>query len=125
MLVYHKQIEDSQEVLALPLINKVVDGKIVLQGYTLDSGHFIALANSIKQTQLPRINAIYFDNCGIDDDELALLLEGLIPMDCFKTFVYINNVFEYAAMEAIKPILLHKYPRELQELRLVNVYTQP
>ena len=107
----------------MPLINKVIDGKIVLQGYTLDSGHFIALANSIKQTQLPLINAIYFDNCGIDDDELALLLEGLIPMTCFKKFVYINNVFEYAAMEAIKPILLHKYPNELLELRLVNVYT--
>ena len=52
MLIYHEHIAESQEI-CLPLINKVIDGKLVLQGYTLDSGHCKALATSIKETQKP------------------------------------------------------------------------
>lgn len=46
MLIYHKKVHAEREI-ALPLVNKVIDGKLVLTGYTLDSGHFIALAKSI------------------------------------------------------------------------------
>lgn len=48
-LIYQQQIKEHQEV-ALPLVVKVIDQKLVLQGYTLDSGHCVALAASIKQT---------------------------------------------------------------------------
>ena len=76
MLVYHKEMKGWQEV-ALPLVNKVIDGKLVLQDYTLDSGHCEALATSIRDTQKPQIDSVYLDNCGIDDYELSLLLLGL------------------------------------------------
>ena len=76
MLIYHRIIKESGEI-CLPLISKVIDGKLVLQGYTLDSGHFEALSTSIKETQQPVITDVYLDNCGVDDHELALLLDGL------------------------------------------------
>jgi len=100
MLVYHKKIKEAREI-CLPLISKVIDGKLVLQGYTLDSGHFIALATSIKETQHPIIDDVYLDNCGVDDHELALLLEGLLEMKNFEKLVYKNNVFSYESLQAI------------------------
>ena len=66
---------------------------------------------------------MYLDNCGVDDHELSLLLEGLTFMQGFKKFVYKNNVFLNESLDAIKPILVHRSPRDLQELRLVNLQT--
>ena len=76
MLEYLLKIKDAREV-ALPLVNKVVEGKLVLTGYTLDSGHFRSLAESIRKTRSPQIDSVYLDNCGVDDQELSLLLNGL------------------------------------------------
>ena len=124
MLVYHKQMREWQEV-ALPLVNKVIDGKLVLQGYTLDSGHVESLATSIRDTQKPAIESVYLDNCGIDDYELSLLFLGLQKMQGFKRFVYKNNVFLDDSLEQICPLLLRKDPCQLLELRLVNLKTDP
>ena len=65
----------------------------MLVDYTLDSGHFRALAASIEQTNKPRIDTIYLDNSGVDDEELSLLFAGMGGMQGFKCFVYKNNVF--------------------------------
>ena len=62
------------------MINKVIEGKLILTDYTLDSGHFRSLATSIHQTRKPRIDTVYLDNCGVDDEELSLLLAGLGEM---------------------------------------------
>lgn len=123
-LIYHKKIHESQEV-ALPIPSKVIGGALVLQGYTLDSGHCMALASTIKKSQRPKINAVYLDNCGVDDHELSLLLDGLLHMEGFQKFVYKNNVFLEESLEMLKPILKLKSPRDLQELRLVNLQTKP
>ena len=98
-----------------------MDGKLVLQGYTLDSGHCSALARAIKETQEPKIGAVYLDNCGVDDHELSLLLEGLTEMAEFKKFVYKSNAFAEESLAAIMPVLDRRSPRDLQELRLVNL----
>lgn len=124
MLIYHKEIHDTQEI-ALPLINKVIDGKLVLQGYTLDSGHFEALAAAIKETKRPLLRDIYLENCGVDDHELALLLEGIFQMGGVQKLIYKNNVFLEESLEAIKPVLNKRSPHNLQELRLVNLVTNP
>ena len=41
--VYFKHVDSAQEV-NLPLISKVIDNKLVLMDYTLDSGHLGGLA---------------------------------------------------------------------------------
>ena len=73
MLHYHAQLLKARE-LPLPLINKVIDEKLILRGYTLDSGHLTGLSESIKHTSRPVIKALLLDNCGIDDTELGILL---------------------------------------------------
>lgn len=71
------------------------------------------------------IDAVLFDNCGIDDEELAILLEGLLALDGIENFIYKNNVFQRLSLAAIKPVLSRPDPRNLQELRLVNCATHP
>ena len=61
------------------------------------------------------------DNCGVDDYELSLLLEGLNRMKGFERLVYKNNVFLEDSLEAIKPILMHQSPRNLLQMRLINL----
>lgn len=46
-------------------------------------------------------------------------------MDLLKKFVYKRNVFDELSLIAIKPILSQKSPRDLQELRLVNLQIGP
>lgn len=107
MMVYHENMRrtDWNEV-ALPLINKVIQNKLILQDYTLDQGHCTALARAIKQTGKPEIHSVLLDNCGIDDEEIGLMLDGLSVLNCFQTFVYKNNVFLDGGLEALKPLLI-------------------
>lgn len=122
MLVYHTVLSNSREV-TLPLVSKVKKGKLILQNYTLDSGHMLGLACAIKQTKQPVIESILFDNCGIDDNELSILLEGCLEMQSLNHFVYKNNILMNQGLQALKPILLRPSPYNLKELRLVNCDT--
>ena len=124
MLVYLEQIQQTNE-LSLPLINKIIDGKLVLSGYTLDKGHFKSLAASLIETHQIQIDSVYLDNCGVDDFELSLLMPGLSRMKGFRRFVYKNNVFLDQSLLAIQPLLWRKQPNNLRELRLVNLQTNP
>ena len=66
-----------------------------------------------------------FDNCGIDDTELSILLAGLSASNHFSNFVYKNNVFHEQGLASLKPILIKPDPGHLQQLRLVNCVTHP
>ena len=121
-LLYHKVVDKAKEVI-LPLLNKIVDKQLLLKDYTLDQGHLHGLASCLKNRTV-KIDAALFDNCGIDDEELAILLEGMLSLDGVKNFVYKNNVFLQKSLHAIKPILYRPDPHNLQELRLVNCNTQ-
>lgn len=90
-LLYQKVVEEAKEVV-LPLIGKISDKKLILKDYTLDSGHLRGLAKVMQMRVLP-IKAVLFDNCGVDDTELAILLEGITALDGIESFVYKNNVF--------------------------------
>ena len=48
MYQYLQAVHDFGEI-PLPLVNKIYKNKLVLQDYTLDSGHLLGLTNSLKQ----------------------------------------------------------------------------
>ena len=106
------------------MLSKVIDNKLILKDYTLDSGHLRGLAAAIQKAAMV-INAVMFDNCGIDDTELAILLDGFSICDDFSAFIYKNNVFKEQGLAALKPILIKPDPTQLLELRLVNCVTSP
>jgi len=78
---------------------------------------------AVLKNKTVTIDAVLFDNCGIDDEELAILLEGFMGLPGIKSFTYKNNVFQHLGLESIKPVLGRPDPRNLQELRLVNCVT--
>ena len=67
------------------------------------------------------INRVLFDNCGIDDEEFAAILEGLNKLEDFKSITYKQNVFDQNSLDAIIPILQErKLPHHLEELQIID-----
>ena len=54
MLVYLKKVQEMHAI-ALPLVNKVIEGKLVLIEYTLNSPHIESLAKAIRDTGHPKV----------------------------------------------------------------------
>ena len=82
---------DATEIL-LPIINKVQDGVLALQDYTLSIGQCRGLARVLAKTKL-RLETVFLDNCGVDDAEAANLLRGFCATDDFRKFYYKDNEF--------------------------------
>ena len=64
--------EDQDNVL--PLLRFVTNRKLYLESYTLSIGHAKALAKACQFFETTGVNAIVFDNCGVDDDEMSAIL---------------------------------------------------
>ena len=96
-------MKDQLEIL-LPVVNKIVDNTLSLSDYTLSIGQCRGLASVIQKTKLP-LETLYLENCGVDDDELNVLLNGLVQTNEFSRFIYKNNEFSYRSLVALKPIM--------------------
>ena len=48
---------------------------------------------------------MYLNNCGVDDEELATMLEGLGKAKDFTKLYYKQNVFGEESLEALRPLL--------------------
>jgi len=66
------------------------------------------------------INRVLFDNCGIDDEEFAAILQGLAKLNDFKSIIYKQNTFNEMSMENIIPLFHKKLPNHLEELRIID-----
>jgi Ran GTPase-activating protein (RanGAP) involved in mRNA processing and transport len=100
-------------------LTKVLRKTLILQNYTLSIGHCNALAAACPF--LPKsINRVYFDNCGIDDQEFSAILRGLAQLTDFKSIIYKRNVFDEDSLAAIIPLLHKRLPNHLEELRLID-----
>ena len=119
--IFMESMTAATEIL-LPIINKVENGVLPLQDYTLSIGQCRGLAAVMEKTKLP-IETLFLDNCGVDDEELADLFKGFQAIDDFRRFYYKDNGFYANALEAIQPILVKPSPNNLRELRLVNCKT--
>ena len=86
----------------LPLINKIFNKKLILQDYTLDTSHLAGLTDSLKNNVNTILEEVMLDNCGVDDEELSLLLKGLLNMEHVKTFVYKSNTLMELGLSALK-----------------------
>lgn len=66
------------------------------------------------------VNRIYFDNCGIKDEDFAAILSGVSNHDDFKSIVYTRNGFDQKSLMAMKPLFKKKIPYHLSELRIAD-----
>ena len=83
----------------MPLINKIQGRVLCLKDYTLNSGHCIALAEVWKQLGKPDLDVVYLDNCGVDDEEFASLLQGFYYLKRIQLLYYKDNIMDQQALQ--------------------------
>jgi len=77
----------------LPILDKIRGKTLFLQSYTLSKGQFRALAQACKHFNDQIVNRVYFENCGLDDTELSIVIEAFSQLHDFKSIIYKQNVF--------------------------------
>ena len=67
------------------------------------------------------MNRVFFENCGIDDEELATIIQACHHLNDFKSSVYKQNAFGEKSLAQLPP-LMHKkqIPHHLEEFRLID-----
>lgn len=59
-----------------------------------------------------------FDNCGIDDGEMASLLSAFSKFKDFKSIIYRHNELHEESLEGFCKLFKNKVPYHLEELRI-------
>lgn len=119
----YQQVVQQEKDSLLPLINKIKNRTLVLKDYTLNGGHCVALAEVWNQLGKPPVDVVYLDNCGVDDEEFSSLLSGFCALEKLQMLYYKENIFGPLALEAIRPLLMKRYPNNLRKLKLVKLNT--
>lgn len=63
-----------------------------------------------------------FDNCGIDDGEMADLLQAFVQFKDFKSIIYRQNDLQDESLEILERLLTKGIPYHLNELRISNCH---
>ena len=114
----------AERDLVLPILDKIRGKTLFLQSYTLSKGHCLALAQACKHFNDQIVNRVHFDNCGLDDTELSIVIEALSQLHDFKSIVYKQNEFGPQALEQIPKLFNRPIPFHLQELKLIDCKIQ-
>jgi len=80
-----------EQHIVLPLLNKVRGKTLCLQSYALSKAHCRALAHACSELNEKIINRVFFENCGIDDEEFSYILKALLSLGDFKSIIYKQN----------------------------------
>ena len=101
----------------LMFLSKIHNHTLSLANYTLSSGHFKAL-NRAAPCLEALINRIRFQNNGIIDKDMGVLISIFARYNDFKSIIYRKNQFGTECLKSMKSLLSKVYPQHLQELRI-------
>jgi hypothetical protein len=91
-------------VSPLPILFKIVEGKLRLENYTLNKEVTKSLA--IVCEQFPDIlHSIHFNRNGMKDEEMALLIQALGKLNRCNSIILKHNEFGEESFKALLPIL--------------------
>jgi len=107
--------------IALPILDKVWRKTLCLQDYSLSKGHCEGIAVACQYFDEKLINRVLFNNCGMDGDEFAEILRGLNKLKDVKSITYKRNALNQEAINELDPILKKRLPRNLEELKIIDV----
>ena len=115
---YVYYVECAQDTdLPLPILSHIYGNTLTLANYTLSSGHCQGLNSAAKFLQ-GKINRVRFDNCGIDDGEMASLLSAFTKFKDFKSIIYRHNELHEESLDGLRKLFENKVPYHLEELRV-------
>lgn len=116
---------NNQQVNSLPVVSKIQGKALNLVGYRLNLGLCRALRQYLENYK-SALTRLVLDNNGINSGELLNeLLEGVAAQDDFKTIVIIKNSVDENSAAVIAEVLKRPFPRNLEELRIVNCKISP
>jgi len=118
VLQYYKNCQKEQ-ALSLPLLSRIANKSLILQGYKLTDGICYGLGESIA-SQPKLLNTIVLDNNGLCDEDFSKIIKGMCKLDNLKSLVIKKNEISRLSFEAMIPILQRKKPYHLEELRIIS-----
>ena len=59
----------------------------------------------------------------MDDEEFSQLLEGFVQQKCLNLLYYKENILGPLSLEAMRPIIMKRFPNHLRSLKLVKLNT--
>ena len=110
---YLYYMECSQDTdTPLPILSHIYANTLTLANYALSSAHCKALNRAAKYLQ-SNINRVRFDNCGIDDGEMAELLQAFVQFKDFKSIIYRSNDLDEESLAGLKELFGKGIPYHL------------
>jgi hypothetical protein len=96
-----------------------------LFGYRLNSGVCKSLRIYFENFKNALVR-LALDNNGIDrGDALYQLLQGVQTQEDFKSLVIIRNAVDEGSVEVINYLLKRQFPKQMEELRIINCKISP
>lgn len=123
LLKYYEECR-SQGILPLPILFKVRDRFLTLQGYQLNTGLCASLQAALAIYPEILVGVNLTEN-GISDGDLAKVLAGLTKLKEFKQFIVKDNQVLSESCIMLAQVLAVEQPDNLEELRLIRIRTSP
>jgi len=107
------------------VVSKIQGKALNLVGYRLNLGVCRALRQYLENLK-NALTRIVLDNNGIaSGDVLSELLQGIASQDDFKSIIIIKNTVDEASASILIEMLKRPFPKNLEELRIVNCKISP
>lgn len=62
------------------------------------------------------MNRVLFNNCGLNGNKMAIVLEGLANIKDFKSIIYKHNELNSLAIAKLEALFFRQIPNQLAEL---------
>ena len=83
---------ESEMILAIPILEKVHNKNLILYDFTISPIHAKALQMAVKYFE-NFVTKILFDNCGLNDESFAKIIDSCNQLKDFKSIIYRKNEF--------------------------------
>ena len=98
-----QQCEKSM-VVTLPLLLRIRDKKLIMEGYQLNNGLCNALGIAFSQFK-DIATDFHLASNGMHDEDFAVLLSGMCHLTYVSRLTYEHNSFGHASLQALLPII--------------------
>jgi len=75
-IIFHAKC-DNEKLVALPILDKIIQKTLCLHNYPLSQGLCQSLAFACKNLDSDKVNRVLFNNCNIDGTQFANILKSL------------------------------------------------
>jgi len=109
----------KDNVLATPILTKIIDQTLLIRNKVLNVGFCKAINGALKMVPT-LITKLTLDSNGLEDKNTCILIEGMAYQQLFKVLTIRDNEVDESCIQALAPVLKRKMPSNLDELHLID-----